>query len=324
MFNNKCLILKNQPMKKLLFSSLLLSTLAINAQTNVFNYQFDEDFPATWTKTNQSTSANSNYLWAAASTTNFNTSTSGIFGSGVGGVPAGQAGGEGSFAWVNFNSTTSSSATAATISNWLITPAINVKDGDIVSFYTRKGTDGTTDYADRLEVRYSTAATHVTPSGGPTGVGSYTTVGVTVNPDLQKGFVYPKTWTKYSFTISGVGSAEVPVKFAFRYYVTQGGPNGNNSDIIGIDTFSVDRSDLAVSDVNKKMLNIFPNPAKDILNISSAENYKTVRIYNMLGQLVMEKAFDKTINVSALEKGSYIINLTKKDNSAENVKFIKE
>jgi hypothetical protein len=76
--------------------------------------------------------------------------TSGIFGSGVGNIPVGQAGGENSFALVNYTSTTST-GTNATISNWLLSPAVNVKDGDVVSFYTRKGTDGTTDYPDRLE-----------------------------------------------------------------------------------------------------------------------------------------------------------------------------
>lgn len=313
---------KRNSMRKILLSTLAIFSLAMNAQTNVYSYAFDTAFPATWVMTNQSTSASSTLLWSKASFTTANTATSGIFGSGVGAVPVGQAGGTNSFAIVNFNSTTST-GTTATISNWLLSPSIDVKDGDVVSFYTRKGTDGATDYPDRLEVRYSTAATTTNPSG-PTGVGSFTTLGVSVNPTLAGGFVYPKTWTKYSFTISGVGATVVPVKFGFRYFVTSGGPNGNNSDIIGIDTLSIDRAVLAVSDVKNTAASIYPNPAKDVLNISSKENYKSVKIYNLVGQLVMEKAFDKAINVSSLEKGSYIINLTKQDNSADNIKFIKE
>lgn len=310
-------------MKKILLSSLAMFSLAINAQTNVYSYTFDEDFPATWIKTNQSTSPSTTTLWSKADYSEDDTATNGIFGSGIGGVPVGQAGGENSFALVNYTSTTST-GTAATISNWLLSPVVNVKNGDVVSFYTRKGTDGATDYPDRLELRYSTAATTVNPTGGPTGVGSFTNVGVTVNPTLQAGFVYPKTWTKYSFTVSGVGETAIPVKFGFRYFVTSGGVNGNNSDIIGIDSFSVDRADLAVSDVKNNAVSLYPNPAKDVLNISGKQDYKSVKIYNMLGQLVMEKAFDKAINVSTLDKGSYVISLTKQDNSAENIKFIKE
>ena len=310
-------------MKKILLSSLAMFSLAINAQTNVFNYGFDSAFPSTWVRTNQSTSASTN-LWTNAAATNFNTTTTGIFGSAVGQQPDGHSGGLGSFAWTGWQSTTSTSATAATLSNWLLSPEINVKDGDIVSFYTRKGTDSNTDYADRLEVRYSTAATHTTPTGGPTGVGSFTTLGISVNPNLLTGFVYPKTWTKYSFTVAGVGATEKPVKFGFRYFVTQGGTNGNNSDIVGIDTFSIDREVLAVSDVKKGTTSVYPNPAKDVLNISSAENFKSVKIYNTVGQLITDKVFNKTLNVSNLEKGTYIINLTKSDNSLESIKFIKE
>lgn len=138
------------------------------------------------------------------------------------------------------------------------------------------------------------------------------------------GFVYPKVWTKYTFTITGVGSSEVPVKFGFRYFVTSGGTNGSNSDIIGIDTFSIDRETLAVSDVNKNAINIFPNPAKDVLNISSKENYKSVKIFNLYGQQVMEQTFNKEINISKLEKGVYMLNLTKPNNTVDNIKFIKE
>lgn len=309
-------------MKKILLSSLTVFTLLMNAQTNVYSYSFDSDFPATWIKTNQSTSPSTTSLWSKATYTTASTATSGIFGSGVGNIPVGQAGGQNSFALVNYTSTTST-ATNATISNWLLSPAVNVKDGDVVSFYTRKGTDGTTDYPDRLEVRYSSAATTVNPSG-TTGVGSFTSLGVSVNPNLLAGFVYPKVWTKYTFTITGVGSSEVPVKFGFRYFVTSGGTNGSNSDIIGIDTFSIDRETLAVSDVNKNAINIFPNPAKDVLNISSKENYKSVKIFNLLGQQVMEQTFNKEINISKLEKGVYMLNLTKPNNTVDNIKFIKE
>jgi hypothetical protein len=49
--------------------------------------------------------------------------------------------------------------------------------------------------------------------------------------------------------VTGVGANPVPVRFAFRYYVTDGGPSGSNSDLIGIDTFSIDRPTLSTNDV---------------------------------------------------------------------------
>lgn len=153
-------------------------------------------------------------------------------------ISNGQDGTANSFVYVTYLSTASTLTSGATISNWLVSPTINVKNGNIVTFYTRKGTNGTFDYADRLELRMSTAPA-TNPAGGPTDTGSFTTLCTTVNPDLLTGFVYPKVWTKYSYTVTGlIGSTDV--KFAFRYFVTDAGAYGTNSDFIGIDTFSID------------------------------------------------------------------------------------
>ena len=204
-------------MKKLLLLGAFAIIGNLNAQSNVYSYGFDSSFSANFTLTNQSTPSTAT-IWSKAA---YTTTSSPIFGSTTGVIPVGQAGGSNSFALVNYTSTSGT----GTISNWMITPVVNVMDGDVVSFYTRKGTNGTTDYPDRLELRYSSAATHVVPSGGASDVGSFTNLGVTVNPNLAGGFVYPNTWTKYTFTVSGVGSTPVPVRFAFRYYVTNGGPS---------------------------------------------------------------------------------------------------
>jgi len=47
----------------------------------------------------------------------------------------------------------------------------------------------------------------------------------------------PETWTLYSATVSGL-AAPVNVCVAFRYFVTQGGPSGANSHIMGVDAFN--------------------------------------------------------------------------------------
>ncbi|SIQ33537.1 Por secretion system C-terminal sorting domain-containing protein [Chryseobacterium sp. RU37D] len=310
-------------MRKILLMSSFLSLAFLNAQTtNVYNYGFDSAFTAvSWTTTNQSSPSTSS-LWSKA---NYTTPLSGpLFGSGnTSTVPVGQAGGNNSFGVVNFTSTSG----AGIISNWLITSDINVKDGDIVSFYSRKGTDGTTDYPDRLELRYSTATTTVVPSGGSSGVGSFTNVGVTINPNLSAGFVYPKTWTQYNFTISGVGSTPVPVKFAFRYFVTDGGPSGNNSDLIGIDTFSVDRptNTLATNDValNNKLISVYPNPATDFINIKSKADILSANIYDATGRKVSTHSKTSAIDVRDLQNGSYILEIETKQGKISD-KFIKK
>jgi hypothetical protein len=125
----------------------------------------------------------------------------------------------------NYNNTGST----GTISNWLMTPNRTFRNGDVITFYTRKPAP---DYADRLEVRLSTngASTNV---GTGTAVGDFTTSLLSVNPSLVLG-VYPTTWTLYTITISGL-PAPTSGRIAFRYFVTGAGLNGTNSDYIGID-----------------------------------------------------------------------------------------
>lgn len=291
-------------MKKIFAVSLLAAGMSLSAQ-NVYSFGFDTAFTAEWTLTNQS-SEPTDVLWSKAAYTT--PPSPGIFGS-SGTLPNGQAGGANSFGLVNFTSTD-----ADTISNWLITPSVNVKDGDVVSIYTRKGTDGNIDYPDRLELRYSTAPTAVIPANGPDDVGSFTNLGVSVNPNLLGNFVYPKTWTKYQFTVSGVGTTPVATRFAFRYFVLDGGPSGANSDIIGIDTFSVDRTALGTAETNVKAgLRIYPNPASDFITVDTDKKVGAIVIFDMSGKLVKKSTEGKTLDVKALTPGVYNVQVQTED-----------
>lgn len=118
----------------------------------------------------------------------------------------------------------------ATISCWLISKEIPVKNGDVVSFYTR--THG--DYEDRMQVRANYKNASVNVGSGAEDLGDFTTLLLDINPGLNT--TYPTTWTKYSLTVAGV-TGTINARFAFRYYVTNAGPSGANSDMIGVDKF---------------------------------------------------------------------------------------
>ncbi len=138
------------------------------------------------------------------------------------GVFNAQAGATNAYIAANYTNTGS----VGTISNWLITPADTVGDGGTLSFYTR--TVGSA-FADRLQVWLST-------SGASTNVADFTTLLLDINPTLA-GSGYPSNWTQYTVNLSGIG-APTSGRLAFRYFVTNGGINGTNSDYIGIDTVS--------------------------------------------------------------------------------------
>jgi len=128
----------------------------------------------------------------------------------------------------NFNNTSG----AGTISNWLLTPELNLSNGDTISFWTRTATGSI--WADRLQVRLSTAGSSTNVGTLATDVGDFTTLLLDINPTLTASG-YPQTWTQYTATLSGI-PANATGRFAFRYFVTDGGPSGNNSNYIGIDT----------------------------------------------------------------------------------------
>lgn len=134
-----------------------------------------------------------------------------------------------SYIGANYNNTGST----GTISNWLITPSVTLRNGDVFTFYSRKAAPDS--YADRLEVRMSTNGTSTNAGSTATSVGDFTTLLLSINPNLVLG-VYPTTWTQYTITISGL-PAPTPGRLAFRYFVTSAGLNGTNSDYIGIDAF---------------------------------------------------------------------------------------
>jgi hypothetical protein len=148
-------------------------------------------------------------------------------------VFAANSGATNSYIGVNFQSTSATDATGDTISNWLVTPQLTpLNNGDIVSFFTRT-TTGT--FPDRLELRLSMSGASTNVGTLPTDVGDFTTLLLTVNPNLDNTS-YPTAWTQFSVTLSGL-SGPTSGRFGFRYYVTDGGPDGPNSDYIGIDDF---------------------------------------------------------------------------------------
>ncbi|MGL6039255.1 choice-of-anchor J domain-containing protein [Soonwooa sp.] len=89
-------------------------------------------------------------------------------------------------------------AGAGTINGWFLTPNRTFRNGDVVNFYTRKPL--VQDHPDRLEVRLSGNGASTNVGSTATSVGDFTTLLLSVNPDLTTG-VYPTTWTKYSITI---------------------------------------------------------------------------------------------------------------------------
>ena len=169
---------------------------------------------AGWNQQNLSTPIGSNPNWVQGDPVNMPFSANSL--------PAN------SYIAANYNSVVG----AATISNWLISPMLNLNNGDVITFYTR-GTGSV--FADNLQVRLSTNGSSTNVGASNISVGDFSNLLLEINPTLNAA-LYPAIWTQYTITISGLATPTTG-RIAFRYYVPNGGPTGLNSDLIGIDDF---------------------------------------------------------------------------------------
>lgn len=98
----------------------------------------------------------------------------------------------------NFNCT----AGTGTISGWLVSPEILFNNGYEIKFWARIATaDGS--FPDRIELILFTSWASVNAGTTATSVGDFTTVLLSVNPDLLTTG-YPEVYTEYTGTISGL------------------------------------------------------------------------------------------------------------------------
>jgi hypothetical protein len=73
---------------------------------------------------------------------------------------------------------------------------------------------------------------------------------------------------------------------------------------------------------------LYPNPAVDVLTLTAGRPIKAIRIYSIVGRLVLElmpraAITQQEIDVSLLEKGTYLLQIEMKDSISVYRKLIK-
>ena len=89
----------------------------------------------------------------------------------------------------------------------------------------------------------------------------------------------------------------------------------------------VEGATLSVGAFNKSEFSIYPNPAKNILNIKSTESVfmKNAQVYDLTGKLIFSTLIvSDNINVEVLSTGSYILILKDSNGKKYSRKFLKE
>jgi len=89
-------------------------------------------------------------------------------------------------------------------------------------------------------------------------------------------------------------------------------------------TINVVSPTMAVSDVNKGLINVYPNPFVDVVKISDIKDVKSISVNDISGRQIKTLAPATELNLSQLKEGLYIINLNMHDGSVKSFKTIKK
>jgi len=85
-------------------------------------------------------------------------------------------------------------------------------------------------------------------------------------------------------------------------------------------------TNLSSNDFDMSGLTVYPNPVKNILNLSSSHEITAVTVYNFLGQQVLTRSAQANaskIDVSGLTSGTYYLSI-QSQNKVKTIKIIKE
>jgi hypothetical protein len=129
------------------------------------------------------------------------------------GIFTAQAGSAGSYAAANF---LSSNAVTGVVSNWMITPAVEVTGLDVLTFWAR--TEDVAGFLDSVNLHLSV--------GGSAALGDFTQIGSTG--------VLTGDWTSYTLQLPDFG-APTTVRIGFEYAVG----NALDANYIGIDSITL-------------------------------------------------------------------------------------
>lgn len=220
-----------------------------------------------------------------------------------------------SYIGANFNNT----GATGIISNWLITPMVEVKDGDTFIFWSR--VPDASIWNDRLEVRMSDADGMTEPFDA-FDEGTFTDLLLVINDDMDLS--YPSVWTSFEITFDDLGPTPVEKYFAFRYNVDNS--SGNESNFIGIDSFVIDAAAMGVGDLMNAEFSYYPSVVSDVLNINAKKNIESVVVFGMTGQKEMSAKSLKNgqLDMSSLSAGVYIVQVELEGKTVRSFKVVKK
>ncbi len=123
----------------------------------------------------------------------------------------------------------------------------------------------------------------------------------------------------------GIGAATAITQVIIRW------PSGTvdtiNNPAINQRLHVIEGSTLGINDFNNTAFSLYPNPAKEVLNIKTTDGVTMTlaQVYDLTGRVVLESNLkNDSINVQSLMTGTYILLLRDENGKDYSQKFIKE
>ena len=172
--------------------------------------------------------------------------------------------------------------------DWFITPAVSITSGMKFSFWARSASNR---YGlEQFKVAVSTNGQNFTYIAGPS----------------SSSISAPVVWTNYIYDLSQYAGQSVYIAII----------------CVSNDVFAFFIDDLEIG-VNAGMeaaesnnVNIYPNPAKNIVNVNLPVDNAQIDIVNVLGQIVKTvnaTSENETISLEGMERGMYIFSIKMQD-----------
>jgi len=102
--------------------------------------------------------------------------------------------------------------------------------------------------------------------------------------------------------------------------ITSNATSGTNT----IPVSGTGTSTTGIEYIQTNELSVYPNPASQVIYLKGFKDSKTVQVYNLIGELVIEQSLEndvQEINISRLRSGMYFIKAT---DIKESIRFIKK
>lgn len=146
------------------------------------------------------------------------------------------------------------------------------------------------------------------------------------------------TWTPNKWYNVRVELDATEINYYVNNVLIHTNENFSLTDIVGLnivhdnyggdayyDNIKINETDLSIGDVSTSQIDVYPNPVENdfTINLPQNEKIKSVEVYNVSGQKLLESTTAKT-SVQLLSKGVYIVKIATENGKSYSKKIIKK